>query len=199
VTYESAVYYMKWVDIQQDLEVLINHTPTTALVNDSSASGPGFEVGLQIRPIRGLSLDADLTWNDLTFDSPVVQASSTGIELVIPKGGRPGNSPEYTAGLLGRYEFGIGIGDWKSAFTASINYTSTLVAYDIGMPTYSNSTVLTRASIDLLAPSHWTFSAFVDNAANANPVITPPTPGVETWNDRMVPRTAGLQVEYRMR
>jgi hypothetical protein len=172
------------------------------LINGPSASGPGFEVGFQTRPIGGFSVEGDFSWTGLKFDSIVYEAevNSSGMGYyapAIPKGGRLGDSPEFTAGLLGKYEFGLGLADWKAAMTASVNYTSDLVAYTATVPFYGNSVVFTRASLDFLAPAHWTVSLFVDNAANANP-STNPGDGIPQWNNRMPPRTAGLQVEYRM-
>src|SRR5579863_404945 len=107
LSYDVAIYYMKWNDIQQEVNVPIPGTPgyyVYAQVNGSSASGQGADVSVTSEPTKGLTLGADFSWNTLHFDSPVY----SGGTVLFPEGSRPNYSPKYTAGLSAQYAFPLG-------------------------------------------------------------------------------------------
>ena len=71
LSYDAALYYMDWQDVQQVLTVDVDGAPVTAVVNGESASGLGFDFGLTSEPVAGLELGLSFSWNNLEMDSTV--------------------------------------------------------------------------------------------------------------------------------
>ena len=59
--------------------------------------------------------------------------------------------------------------------------------------------VIARVSATVKAPAHWSVTAFVDNINNYNRSPFPEFPGLQEWDERVRPRTYGLQFEYHLR
>ena len=53
VSFDAAVYYIHWDDVQQSLSVPFNGVPVVANVNGESASGVGVDLGASVRPADG--------------------------------------------------------------------------------------------------------------------------------------------------
>ena len=124
LAFDSAVYYVKWKDVQQSLTVLYQGATFGAFVNAGSASGVGAEFAVTGHLLDGLDLSVSSSWNDLTFDSDIESADG----LLFAKGQRLNRSPEYTAGLPCNYEFAwVGAG-YTGSLVASYNYTSQMSA-----------------------------------------------------------------------
>lgn len=194
VSYEAAVFYMDWRDVQFPTNVLINSVPSSVILNATSASGPGFEIGVTTQPLAGLSLGIDYTWNQLETDAPLYTATTDGPSLLIGKNARLPYSPKYVAGTFVSYEAQLGSTGWIARWSASGNYTSAMSIYPLQT---GDPVVDVRSRLEFAAPKHWTVSAFVNNLTNANPGVIPNA--VPIWTSRVQPRTAGLQVEYHMR
>jgi iron complex outermembrane recepter protein len=200
VSYEAAVYFMDWQDVQQSINVLLDDGRSGAAnVNGDSASGIGVDLAVSANPVAGLELGVTLSWNDLTSDAQV----RTGPQQVIlfDKGERLNNSPEYTVGASADYIFPFGGRGFKGRFSASANYTSEQRL--VGWPGFGNRDVtvgdtmlLARTSFSIEAPEHWTASLFVDNVNNEDgAAIRDPFADFAT---RPRPRTLGLQLQYRL-
>jgi len=196
-TYEAAVYYIDWEDVQQTISVEVNGLPTTVLVNGESASGAGFEFSIAAQPIEAWFLSLSFSWNDLTSDSSVVSA---GVPL-FDKGDRLNFSPEYTAGAATDYLFPFGDGRYEAKFSLSANYISEQtyrnVAGDTRFIEVGEPLLIARASLAIESVSGWTATLFVENLNDED------DPGiglfnVPDWPQRTRPRTIGLQLEYRM-
>jgi iron complex outermembrane recepter protein len=194
ITYDAAVFYIQWRDIQQLLGipagggVFIN-----AIVNGRSASGTGVEFAVIARPISGLRFGANLSWNNLEFDSDVL----SGGAILFGKGDRPGFSPEYTAGVSAAYAFSLGASGYKAELSTLWNYTSPLNTTTVSVGSLeSDSILLGRASFSIEAPQHWSATLFASNINNEHGAISPPIANIPEWAPRPRPRTIGVQLEY---
>jgi hypothetical protein len=68
-----------------------------------------------------------------------------------------------------------------------------------GMLFEGSDLVVARMSASLIAPAHWSATAFIDNITNYDRSPFPEFPGLQEWNERVRPRTFGLQFEYHLR
>src|SRR5262249_33130176 len=106
MTFDAALYYMKWDDIQQNLSTFIpgisSSGPTTSriavTVNGVSASGVGTDLSVAFHPATGLSLGLNFSWNDLSENEDVTTAVAgpNGSQLrlnLYDKGWRIDSSP----------------------------------------------------------------------------------------------------------
>jgi outer membrane receptor protein involved in Fe transport len=197
LTFDSAVFFIDWQDVQQSLSVVLDGLPRAANLNGSSASGIGVEAGISIEPLDNLRFGVDVSWNDLTFDDPVLSA---GVVLY-DKGDRLNSSPEYTAGAFAEYSFPLGSGGFEGTFSASGNYTAQQEFRTLAGPalyrTLGDSLLIARTQFAIRAPDRWTASIYVDNLGDerGTPILAPY--GMPDWSVRPVPRTYGLQLEYQ--
>lgn len=201
VSYDAAAYYIDWKGVQQLITVPVTSggitIPTAAIVNSGSASGPGVDLSLTVRPVENLTLSAQFSWNNLTFDQNVVSAGL----VLFPKGSRLNFSPEYTAGGSATYEFPLGSGGWRGRASISGNFTSpqSYVSLYNGVAAATGNTMfVARADFSILFSKKWGVTVFVDNLTNdrGTPVATPYLPTTMDWNDRIRPLTAGLRLTY---
>jgi len=198
---DTAVYYMDWRDVQQTLNVPVANTSVyvTAPVNGQSASGTGVDLAVLVRPVRGLTLGVNGSWNNLQLDRAIY---SSGV-LLFNKGDRLNCSPELTAGASIDYTFPLGASGYAADMDATANYISTQyqrtldAAVASGVTNLSSSElVLGRAAISLVSPNYWTASLFVDNFTNENGAAAPPSNPLPDWTPRIRPRTIGLEFNF---
>lgn len=197
LSYEGAIFYIDWKDIQQNLNVdLGGGLNTNALVNGVSASGVGAELAITARPVTGLDLTVSGSWNELEQDEAVI----SGGFLIKNKGDRLDFSPKYTLGGSATYEFPLGGTGYKSRFSIGGNYRAAQLAVNnLTGTTPSEPTFSSQASLAVFAPSHWNANLFVENLTNDYRSPTPPPAlagAFEEWRVRQRPRTIGVQVEY---
>lgn len=197
VNFDTAVYYIDWQDVQQQL--LVQITPgfnNAALINGKSASGMGVDFAVTTRPIDRLELGVNLSWNDLTMDSDVI--AGNGVRY-FAAGDRLNLSAEYTAGASLDYAFPLSRSGFEARFAASANYISKQLTRSLVGTTLTvasgDSQTIARASFSINAPSHWTATLFADNINNYSGVIVRGT-NLDR-NTRVRPRTIGAQLEYR--
>lgn len=198
ISYDAAAFYIHWADIQQVLDVPITGgLNTSALVNGQSASGPGVEASITFRPVTGLELSINGSWNGLEEDGPVI----SGETLVAKKGDRLDFSPEYTAGASATYVFPLGDAGYTAGLSVGANYRAPqYVANILAGTTTSEPTFNAQSSFSIQAPKHWNVNLYVENLTNDYRSSTPPPgPGstFEEWRLRPRPRTVGLQIEYK--
>jgi len=199
VTFDLALYYMKWKDIQQTLGIPVPGSTAfiVASVNGQSASGVGVDFAVTYRPIQGLQLGLNFSWNGLSEDSTVLSSG----QLLFPNGSRIDDSPAYTAGALASYDFPFGSTGWSGEVAATARYTSlqttTSVSSGSGLPPVvveSNSITTARTSFTLIAPSHWRVMLYSDNVGNNRGVpLASQTPFASISQQ---PRTTGVQLDY---
>ncbi len=196
LSYDVAVYYIKWRNIQQQLQVPASSTENIyVIVNGGSASGEGAEFSVAAHPVDGLSIGVNFGWNNLHFNS----TTYSGGDVLFAEGARPNDSPAYTAGLSADYVFPLGIGAAKGIVSLSGNYISPLNTTTIGDGAIGgNSLVLSQARAGVQFPEHWTIALFVDNANNYHGTQEP-VDGVPQWDTRIRPRTYGVRFDYHLR
>lgn len=198
LVYDAAVYYMDWQDVQLPLSLNIEGIGRVLLVNGASASGMGVDWSLTARPIAGLELGANVSWNDIQVDSDVY---SNDI-LLFHKGDRLNSSIQTTAGASASYSFGLGARR-EGTFSVSATYRSratsrALLGTDV-VSNQSDPILIARAAFEVNSGQRWGAMLFVDNLANeqgstfrvsANPGV------VDAQYPR--PRTIGFHVDYRL-
>jgi iron complex outermembrane receptor protein len=200
LSFDAAIYYMKWNDIQQTLGIPVPGSTAyiVANVNGKSASGIGVDFAVTARPVDGLSLGFNFSWNGLSEDSAVL----SGGELLFPAGSRIDDSPAYTIGANAQYSFPFGSTGWTGQLEALARYTSlqttTSVSSGSGLPprVVESDTITTgRTSFAVSAPSHWRVMLYCDNVTNNRGV--PLASNTPYTSVSMQPRTTGVQVDYR--
>jgi outer membrane receptor protein involved in Fe transport len=199
LSFDAAVYYMKWDNLQQTLGIAVAGSTAyvVAPVNGNSASGMGVDFAATLKPIQGLSLGINFSWNGLTEDTAVISSGS----LLFPKGARIDDSPAYTAGATAAYDFPL-VGGWAGQVAALARYTSlqTSTSARVGMdlpPNVQESDSITtaRTSFTVIAPSHWRVMLYSDNVGNNRGVPQRSLTPYESISQR--PRTSGIQVDYQ--
>ncbi len=198
LTFDAALYYIKWKDIQQNLNVNLNNVIYAATVNGSGASGFGVDLTMTARPVRGLDIGGTFSWNGLDLDDPVVTQTAGGPITVYNRGDRLAFSPEYTAS--GFVDISFPVGSMEGKLSGSINYRSKIPAQILSAGVVrrfvSGDPLTTRASFALkAADSQWTATLFMDNANNWQGVLQPAVE-LGALQYRLRPRTFGLQLEF---
>jgi iron complex outermembrane recepter protein len=203
-SFDAAVFYEDWQDIQQALVIATPLLPSGIGIslNGGSASGVGAEFGLSFRPIDGLNLGVTYSWNDLGFDEDVV----TGVPpaVIIPEGQRPDGSHEHTAGASADYSFTIG-NRYESRLSGSVNYISASSGYAIisGQSEVftGDDLLIARLSFGVSTPAGLSTTLFIENLTDENgkdPTLADPVSAIQGAFGRIRPRTIGLQFEYRL-
>lgn len=206
LSWEAAVYYMDWKDVQQGLvfpvTVAGQITFLDGVANTSSASGVGGEVSLTFRPVDGFQIGASYSQNNLQIDSDV----SSGGVVLFRKGDRLAMSPKTTYGAFAEYSAPIGadlelqIGANMSHVSSQIqrflidgvtdinNDPATVVSLNVGLGRNDGSRRLSLF-VDNLTDEN---AATGNNYSSSNPPVGNPDEGL-----RLRPRTVGLQVEMK--
>jgi outer membrane receptor protein involved in Fe transport len=195
IDYEIAAYYMIWKDAQRTIGLPFLGTTVIGTFNAGRSSGPGIDAALSISPLKGLRINTTMSWNDLKSDEDVLSAGF----LALQKGKRLPDSVPLTLGGSVDYSRPLGSG-WRSTFNLAANYTSpsqSLVSVtSTSIKTVSSEKLIDlRASLTLLAPSHWTIGLFGENLLNERGGVAVSS----ILNDhaqRPRPRTIGVQISY---
>jgi iron complex outermembrane recepter protein len=198
LSFEAAVYYMDWSDVQQTIssEDADGNCCFSALVNGESASGVGIDLGFTARPVHRLELGLNVSWNDLQLDSDV---SSGGFPL-FSEGDRLNFSSEYTANAFIDYDFMLGGTGWTGSISTSANFISKQYARGLfGVPFVNegDDLLISRAGFTVTSPTRWTATLFVENLNDERGGMPASLP-IADWSARQRPRTVGLQFEYRL-
>ncbi|HZF15337.1 MAG TPA: TonB-dependent receptor [Steroidobacteraceae bacterium] len=194
VSFDTALYYIRWNDVQQSLAVFFQGVPLVANVNSKPASGVGVDLGLHFRPVDRLDLGIHGSWNNLSFDEAVPVPGG----VLFEKGDRLNYSPELTARALGEYEFALGGGGLRGVLAASADYTSKQEhrGSNTGTAVVSGDALfIARASFAIRSGDRWTAMLFADNLTNEDGA-TPTVTLVPEWMLRVRPRTVGVQLSF---
>lgn len=199
-SYETAVYYTDWKDIQQSLILPIGFT---ARVNAGGASGLGVDMTIAYQPLRALTLNLNLGWNDLTFDEDVFNfdAGSGRNVLLFPEGSRLNDSPEWTGSVGATYRAATPMQGTDFVLSANHAYGSRrlLRFLTAGVITETQSDVMRQLKVTLgMENDRWSVELFGDNLLNEEGAVTAPDINVAGTAVRLRPRTIGLQAAYRM-
>jgi len=194
LTFDSALYYIKWIDVQQVLKVPLNGTFYAAVVNGTGASGVGVDLSVAAQLTRRLRLSGGFDWNDLSADADVF----SGGALLLGKGQRLDMSPEYTGNVGLDYSVPLS-SELDGTFSVSGNFNGKLYQRTIGFADSSESLFTAKANFALQKGDQWTASVYVDNLTNVTKVVAPSNIAnlFPNWRQRTRPRTIGFQMEYR--
>jgi outer membrane receptor protein involved in Fe transport len=196
VALDGAIYYMKWDRVQQQIGVPFAGVNVSGFINVGSASGPGADVALTLRPARRLTLGLNASWNDLEVDSDVF---SSGAGL-FTKGDRLNNSPAFTGGASIAYSTPFGPDGYRLDLSASANFTSAQRNVSLlgttAFVTKGDDVPNVSLSAAVASPRGWTATLFVDNLTNSYAGLPSVTYSVEEQTPRVRPRTIGVRAEY---
>lgn len=186
-------YYVKWKNIQQSIRL-----PTCSfsfIGNLGSATAKGTDISISATPVRGLTIGANIGYNDTTFDSDVFGGNG----LLLKQAGDRIGGPQWTGSVFAQGKFPIsasakGYGRVDYTFSSKgIVANPKDFGYDVGLPGLGATDYLTlRAGVELGGID---VSAFVNNVTNSNDplsrshdAIGGPLYYVETYR----PRTFGM-------
>jgi iron complex outermembrane receptor protein len=186
----SDVYYIKWSQIQQIIELSCGY-PYTANAGNASSYGPELEVTGKIT--SHLTVTATGAWTHST----IVHANpSTGIQ----DGTRVLNIPKETASLALNYDRPVlGNSHWISRLTGSFVGSEADIAFaPITLPSYT--LIDLRSGIDR---GVWSAYLFVDNLTDKHAALTVNNTSF-AWQSPSItrvttnqPRTVGVDLQYR--
>lgn len=202
VSYEAALFYIDYRGIQQSLQVNALNTAggpirVTGLINGTSASGLGAELGLTFRPSDNFSFGGNYAWNGIELDADIIPA--VGAPLFF-KSDRLTNSPEHTASTW--FEARFNIGELEGNISGSLSYLSQRasrgVVGGVRVVTTSDETFTSRISAGVKSPHGWGLTLFVDNLNDYNGSPIPDAFVPPTGSYRIRPRTIGLQFDHKL-
>lgn len=196
LTFDAAVFYIDWRDIQQNLTLRFNGAPIAATVNGPSASGFGADLAVTVRPARGLELGGTYSWSGLRLDQDVI----SNLIVLFNKGDRLSFSPEHTASAFANLSFPVGAGGLQGQIEGALNYRSRVPARalvaGVSRLYLSDAPLTVRAAASIRSPQHWSLTAYIENLTNDHSILQPPSDASLFMRPR--PRTIGLQFEYHL-
>ena len=192
LSYDLAVYYSEWKDVQQSLAV--GSSGANARLNSETASGFGVDASIAATPFEGLKLGASFGWSGLEFDKDVISA---GVVL-FSEGSRLNGSAEYTAAVSADYQFDLGVEGLRGVANTSVSYSSErtrrFLVLGVATPSQSDKTINGRLNVGVEAKS-WSAGLFVDNLFNEDGAVDGSLGALSLDTaERLRPRTIGLQV-----
>jgi outer membrane receptor protein involved in Fe transport len=190
-TFNAAVYYIDWKDIQQDVVL-----PTSGYdfeTNAGHAKSYGLELDGKLKATEALTLNAAASVTHAVFaeDVPALGFYDSG-DLHVNKGDRVQDVPKYNASLGFDYEFTVsgdiggfvrGNGQWTGSSRGNLLNTSP----DYERPAYFTADASTGINWD-----RWAITLFVKNLTNTQTIIQQPSIQSVIEAYRLRPRTIGL-------
>jgi iron complex outermembrane recepter protein len=192
VTYDTAIYFTDWKDIQQSL---ITPIGLLGRLNAGEAGGMGVDASVTYQPSDMMELHASIGWNDLTFAENVLQGTS----VLFADGARLNDSPEWTGSLGGIYRMSTPWADIRGYLSGNFAYGSArafrfLTANVLNLSASDSHRAL-KASVGIEG-ERWSTELYGDNLTNDDGAITAPFAAGAFMSIRQRPRTVGLRVMY---
>ena len=203
--FNLTAYHMVWEDMQIEAEDPTEGIFTLGTVNLSESEIDGVEAFLNWAPLEGLSLTANVGWNDGELSETAVISDDNGDPLVeLEKGTELPLVPDWKASVVADYSFSRDLWGTTPSLYLAYNYTGDSVSSLEGIQSIevvspvreqpSYSIVNFRAAVD---GETWTASFFIDNLFDEY--------AKQYYNDRWIqtrlsvnqPRTYGIS--YRKR
>lgn len=186
----SDVYYIKWNQIQQIIELSCGY-PYTANAGNAASYGPELEVSGKISSRLAVTASGAWTHSTITNANP-----STGIQ----DGTRVLNIPKETASLALTYDQPV-LGDshWISRYTESyVGSVADIAFYPVTLPSYSLMDLRSGLERDT-----WSAYLFVDNLTDKHAALTTNNTSF-AWQSPSItrvttnqPRTVGIDLKFR--
>jgi len=192
LSYEAALYYTDWTDIQQGLILPIGFF---AGVNVGDASGLGVDASARYQVTDAFTLQGGIGWNGLELDQDIF---TSGV-LLFAEGERLNNSPEWTGSVTGSYSIETPITGWRVVLSSTFSYRSpmTLRYLQGDLLTETESDPMRSLQADIgFQSDRWSLSLYGDNLTDDRGAITPPDITYANNSVRQRPRTIGLQVIF---
>ena len=190
LTVNTDIYYLKWHDVQQTINIPVCGYPYTANAGDATSYGPEVEVSYRITD--GLTISANGTYTHATLTS-VTPGSQFNV------GDRLLNIPRYTQNTSLSYDWPV-----SDKANASLTISNSLVGPSrdivtdyVELPTYD--IVNARAELQVNKVS---FALYVNNLTDTHAKITANTTRVTIPQPSLIrfatnqPATIGLDVKY---
>ena len=193
VTTDISAYHIDWTDIQSTLFLPICSLPTT--FNLGKAKIDGFDVSVSVRPTKGLTLGASVSYTKARYS----ESQPNGYDKGEPLGVAP-----WSVHLEGEYDFQLAAREYylRSDFSYTshdsrpLDLTSPLV--DPNLPRSPSASLLNlRAGARFKG---FDLSVFANNVTNSEPVLSLGHDTVQSQVFRSTtyrPRTIGLTLTYR--
>jgi iron complex outermembrane recepter protein len=192
LSFDAAVYYIDWKDVQINIRDPIFNVIYTA--NAGRAKSQGIELSLESRPLTGLTLSATSSWNQakLTKDFPASNVS-----------GLSGDRLPYSSPFSGSFsvvqEFPLG-----SIATGFVGGSASYVGSRKGLfraTTQVRGTFPSYTQIDLQVGARrdgWSINAYANNLTDERGILNS---GLDanrlTFVTYIQPRTVGLTLGYK--
>lgn len=191
-TYDVAVYFIDWQDTVQRLGIINRFGLTTFLpLNAESASGLGIDFAQSFALTDSFTVGTTASWNDLTFDSDVL----SGPAVLFRKGSRLDESPEWTAGVTMDYSVDFG-SHYNFSVSSSATYYSEMLTRSATLARRGDNILTAQLALTIAAP-RWSATLFGDNVTDEDGVVRPTLPPNLHFENRLRPRTIGVQFDYR--
>jgi outer membrane receptor protein involved in Fe transport len=202
VAVDASVYQVKWKDIQTSLFL-----PTcfeSFVANTGEAKSEGFDLGLMLLPLPGLSVTANVGYNRSKYTESAVAPSG---DIIVPKGSFvQGSPPPWTYSVSAQYDFNVF--DRRKVYVRSdLTYSGAArlagatdpssASFDKEQkPVGSYSILSARVGTELFGAD---VSIFANNLTNEHPdLLLNNSFNAYTYTDQTLrPRTVGLSVFYR--
>ncbi|MET3106222.1 iron complex outermembrane receptor protein [Oxalobacteraceae bacterium GrIS 2.11] len=198
VTLNTSLFYVKWKNLQQQLELACSFSYD---VNVGNATSYGAEAELKIKPIPSLLLDVAGGYTHATLDDN--SGADAGV-YGATKGAWIAGVPNFNLAITGTYSYDI-TDDYFGFVRAAAHFVGTsyggfsllpsgLTNPDFNRPAYHTIDLSTGVSY-----KEWEATLFVKNAANNNMVIQKPIEQANFGGEvyRIAPRQIGVSLSAK--
>ncbi|PRC93212.1 TonB-dependent receptor [Solimicrobium silvestre] len=209
VTFNSSLFYVKWKNMQQEIELPCSFDYN---VNVGSATSYGAEVELKVKPISSLLIDLAGGYTHATLDNS--DGAETGVAGAVAGANIPG-VPRYNIALTTTYNYDItdnyfgflrGAARWTGAsnggFSELPNSNGTITPPNLfaGVPNpdFNRPAYHTIDASTGVSWGAWEATLFVKNMFNNNMIIQRPIVQATLGEVyRMEPRTIGMSLSAK--
>lgn len=169
IAIDSALYQIDWDNIQ--LQTTINGVAT--LSNGGNARSRGIDLGITLRPVRGLQLQAVGNINETEFTS--VLPAIVAINPNAAPGSRIPGVPKSSLSLSGSYSWDLASWDARATLAAGYNFRNKQLDSS-GLVSDELNEVNVRAGIE---KDSWKFYIFAENLFDKRVALVNTTLGIQ--------------------
>ena len=169
LTLDVAIYQIDWKNIQ--LQTTINGVAT--LSNGGDAKSKGIDLGVVLRPARGLQFQAVANVNKTEFTS--VLPAIVALNPLAAPGSRIPGVPESSLSLTSSYNWNFGSSDLKGSFAAGYTFRNSQLDSS-GLASDELNEFNLRAGI---SKDSWRLTLFAENLTNKRVALTRGSLGIQ--------------------
>jgi outer membrane receptor protein involved in Fe transport len=172
LSYDVALFQIDWKDIH--LQSTDTNTQFVFFVNGSRARSRGAEVQLGLKPLAGLSIDANASYTDATLREDLPVSPATASYLIGSKGDRLPSTAKFAGSLSAQYDFAVS--DNLDAFMGgTLVYLGKRPGGFVNIPGAVRTEAPEYTMVDLRAgfsiDKGWQFSLFARNILDKDGVL----------------------------